>query len=144
MARLPAFRSDRAGAVPLAPFAVVFAAVGVALVPWTVWLSASLPMHHRTHNWALAWAGFDAGLAAFFLAAGYAAWRRRPWLPAIAGATGALLLADAWFDAILESRSTDLDVAVVEAAVAELPLAALCFAVAFATARAGRPERDRA
>jgi hypothetical protein len=109
-----------------------------------VWLSSSLPPHHRSENWDLAWSGFDSALALSFLLTAYAAWRRRPWLPASAAATGALLLADAWFDMVLESRSSDFELALIEALVAELPLAAACFAVAYVTSRAGRPEPDRA
>jgi hypothetical protein len=123
---------------------LLFGAAGVALLPWTVWLSSSLPPHHRTENWDLAWSGFDSALAVSFLLTAFAAWRGWPWLPAGAAATGALLLADAWFDIVLESRSSDLDVAVAEAFVVELPLAALCFWVAYVTSRAGPTERDRA
>jgi hypothetical protein len=124
--------------------ALVFGAAGIALLPWTVWLSASLPPHHRSANWDLAWSGFDSALAVLFLATAFAAWRRRAWLPAVAAATGALLLADAWFDVLLESRSDDRAVALVEAFAAELPLAALCFAVAFVTSRGDRQAPDRA
>jgi hypothetical protein len=111
----------------------IFGAAGIALLPWTVWLSSSLPPHHRSANWDLAWSGFDSALAVLFLATAFAAWRCRPWLPAVASATGALLIADAWFDVVLESRSDDRTLALVEALGAELPLAALCFAVAYLT-----------
>jgi len=118
--------------------AFVFGAVGVGLLPWAIWLSSSLPPHHKTHNWDLAWSGFDSGLAISFLLTAYAAWKRLPWLTVSAAATGALLLADAWFDIVLESRSDDRWVALLEAFGAELPIAAVCFAVALATSRAGR------
>ena len=124
--------------------ALVFGAAGIALLPWTVWLSASLPPHHRSANWDLAWSGFDSALAVLFLVTAFAAWRRSAWLPAVAAATGALLLADAWFDVVLESRSDDRAVALVEAFAAELPLAALCFAVAYLTSRDARQAPDRA
>jgi predicted branched-subunit amino acid permease len=124
--------------------ALVFGVAGIALLPWTVWLSASLPPHHRSANWDLAWSGFDSALAVLFLATAFAAWRRRAWLPAVAAATGALLIADAWFDVLLESRSDDRAVALVEAFAAELPLAALCFAVAYLTSRDARQAPDRA
>jgi hypothetical protein len=123
---------------------LLFGAAGVALLPWTIWLSSSLPPHHRTENWDLAWSGFDSALAVSFLLTAFAAWRGRPWLPAGAAATGALLLADAWFDIVLESRSSDLEVAIAEAIAVELPLAAACFWVAYVTSRAGRREPDRA
>jgi predicted branched-subunit amino acid permease len=124
--------------------ALVFGAAGIALLPWTVWLSASLPPHHRSANWDLAWSGFDSALAVLFLVTAFAAWRRRAWLPAVAAATGALLIADAWFDVLLESRSDDRAVALVEAFAGELPLAALCFAVAFVTSRGDRQAPGRA
>ena len=124
--------------------ASVFGAAGIALLPWTVWLSASLPPHHRSANWDLAWSGFDSALAVLFLVTAFAAWRRRPWLPAVAAATGALLVTDAWFDVLLESRSDDRAVALVEAFAAELPLAALCFTVAYITSRGDPRALDRA
>ena len=124
--------------------AYVFAAVGMALLPWAIWLSSSLQPHHRTHNWDLAWSGFDSGLAISFLLTAYATWKRLPWMTVSASATGALLLADAWFDIVLESRSSDVTLAVVEAFVGEVPLAALCFAVALVTSRDARTARGRA
>src|SRR5207237_10306017 len=109
---------------------------GVALLPWTVWLSASLPPHHHSAHWDLAWSGFDTALAICFLASAFAAWRRSQWLAPAAAATGALLVADAWFAIVLESRSDDRWIALVEAFAAELPIASVCFVVAYLTSRA--------
>jgi hypothetical protein len=124
--------------------AIFFGVVGIALLPWTIWLSASLPPQHSTRDWDIAWSGFDSALAVAFLATAFAAWRRLGWLPIAASVTGALLVADAWFDIVLESRSDERWVAVVEAFAAELPIAAVCFAVALVTSRAARRELDRA
>jgi len=59
---------------------VVFGAIGVALLPWTLWLSASLSPHHETDHWDLAWSGFDTGLALAFVLTAIAAWRRSAWV----------------------------------------------------------------
>jgi hypothetical protein len=113
----------------------VFAVIGVGMLPWTIWLSASLKPHHVTERWDLAWSGFDTGLAIAFLLTAFAAWQRSPWVGALAAATGTLLLTDAWFDIVLESHSDELRKAIYLAIFAELPLAALCFWIAYRTER---------
>jgi hypothetical protein len=113
----------------------VFGLIGVGMLPWTIWLSASLKPHHVTERWDLAWSGFDMGLAVAFLLTAFAAWRRSPWVGALAAATGTLLLTDAWFDIVLESHSEELRKAIYLAVFAELPLAALCFWIAYRTER---------
>jgi hypothetical protein len=113
---------------------VVFGAIGVGLLPWTLWLSASLKPHHSTEHWDVAWAGFDSGLAVAFVLTALAAWQRSPWVSAAAAATGTLLVADAWFDVVLESHGEVLW-AVLFAVCAELPLAAVCFWIAYRTER---------
>jgi hypothetical protein len=112
---------------------VVFAAIGVGLLPWTIWLSSSLSSHHEAARWNIAWSGFDTGLALAFVLTAAAAWRRSPWVGACAAATGTLLLTDAWFDVLLESHADELRNALVLAVTAELPLAALCFWIAYRT-----------
>jgi hypothetical protein len=112
-----------------------FAAAGIVLVPWTVWLASSLQPDHQTNRWDLAWTGFDGGLAAMFLITAFAAWRRSPWVGITAGATGTLLVTDAWFDIVLESHGDELRFAILLAAVVELPVAAICFWIAYRTER---------
>jgi hypothetical protein len=113
--------------------ALVFSVIGVGLVPWAVWLSSTLQPDHVTHRWDLAWSVFDGGLALGFLGTGVAAWLRSPWVAALAAATGTLLLTDAWFDVILESHGNELRTAIFEAVVFELPVAGLCFWIAYRT-----------
>jgi hypothetical protein len=113
---------------------VVFGAIGIALLPWGLWLAVSLPPHHETDRWDVAWSGFDLGLALAFVLTAIAAWRRSPWISAAAAATGTLLIVDAWFDIVLESHG-ELPWSVLTAVSAELPLAALCFWIAYRTER---------
>ena len=70
-----------------------------------------------------------------FLLTAFAAWRRSPWVGVAAGATGTLLVTDAWFDVILSSGNDELRTALLLAAVAELPAAAVCFWIAYRTER---------
>src|SRR5689334_19530981 len=106
---------------------VVFTLFGLALLPWTIWLSESLSPHHETHRWDLAWSGFDTALALSFLLTALAAFRRSPWVGALAAATGTLLLTDAWFDIILESHADEMRNALYLAVFIEIPVAMLCF-----------------
>src|ERR671931_849032 len=115
--------------------AALFAAAGLVLLPWTIWLAASLEPHHETTSWDLAWSGFDMGLAVMFLLTALAAWRRSLWVGVCAATTGTLLVADAWFDVVLESHYDERLMALMLAAFVELPVAAVCFWIAYRTER---------
>lgn len=95
------------------------------LIPWLAYLSVTLPTHRTVSNWRYAWVGFDGALVVCLGVTALCAWRRLqifiPW----AVATATLLCCDAWFDIVLDWNSADLTGAVITAAVAELPLAAL-------------------
>jgi hypothetical protein len=110
--------------------ALLLAAAGVALIPWIVLLLSALPNAYRATHWDIAWAGLDAALAPLLVAVGVAAWRGSPWLQEVAAATATLLLVDAWFDVLTSSTTGELAVAVVEAALVEVPIAILCLVLA--------------
>ena len=112
---------------------LLFGAAGLALLPWTIWLAGSLRPTHESPRWDVAWSGFDGTLTLLFLLTAYAAWRRSPWVGVAAGATGTLLVTDAWFDVILSSDKDELRTALFLAAVAELPAAAVCFWISYRT-----------
>ncbi len=114
---------------------VIFGAIGLGLVPWGIWLGASLRPDHTTDRWDVVWTGFDLGLAVAFSLTAFAAWRRSPWVAALAATTGTLLLVDAWFDVILETHGGDLRVAIGEAVFGEVPVAMLCYWIAFRAER---------
>jgi hypothetical protein len=79
--------------------------VAIFLVPWTLYLTFTLPSRHLTTNYDIAWVGFDVALAAV---------------------TGTMLLCDAWFDIVTSQGGREVIEASLEAAFGELPLAALC------------------
>jgi hypothetical protein len=121
---------------------VVLAGVALFLVPWTLWLTYSLPTRHVAHHWRLAWVGFDVALAALLVATVAGAVRRAPWIARTALVAGTLLLADAWFDVLTSKPGDDFTLAAAEAAFAEVPLALLCFWAGLRTDRFLR-ETDR-
>jgi hypothetical protein len=113
--------------VPLPAWvSILLGAVGVALVPWTLWLTFSLPSRHTTEHYDLAWVGFDVALAAAFVVSAVAVIRGSGWLEVSAAVTGTLLLCDAWFDVVTSTGGSEKIEAVLEACFAELPLAAVC------------------
>jgi hypothetical protein len=109
---------------------VFFAALGVLLLPWALWLGYTLPERKVARHWDLAWGGFDVVLSAALLATAFALLTGRAVGRSFAAATGALLLADAWFDVVTAGGSAERWVAVVLAACAEIPVAVLCFVLA--------------
>ena len=109
---------------------VLFAAAALVLVPWVVFLVRALPSQHRSAHWDVAWGGFDIALALLLVGVAVAAWRRSPWLEGAATAAATLLFVDAWFDVLTASSRSELVLAIVEAAVVELPIAVVCLLLA--------------
>ena len=110
---------------------LVYGALALALIPWTAYLSATLPSEHVTHHWQVAWAGFDLFEALALVATVVAMIRRSTLVPMLAAIAGTALLCDAWFDLVTANPGRDLGWSVLEAVVGELPLAAVCFWIAF-------------
>jgi hypothetical protein len=113
----------------------------IALVPWTLWLTFTLPSRHVTEHYDLAWIGFDVALAAAFGLTAWAAVRGSRLLAPLAAATAAMLVCDAWFDIVTSQGGGERVEAVLEALLAELPLAAVCAFVAYDAERVVRKLR---
>jgi len=109
---------------------LVLGLVVVALLPWTAFLTATLPGRHVTHHWDVAWAGFDVFEATALAATFVALARGSALLSPLAAVAGTALLCDAWFDLITSGPGDDLRWSLARALLAELPLAALCFWIA--------------
>ena len=105
--------------------APLFALLGAGTIPWTVYLSMTLPDHARTHNYRLAWVGFDVLLIMVLLVTAWLAWRGDPRVGLLAGCGATMLVVDAWFD-VTTSSPADRPLALLLALCAELPLAVLC------------------
>ena len=85
----------------------VLGGIVLALIPWTAYLSATLPGEHVAHHWDIAWAGFDVFEVIALAATLIALARRSPRLPLFAAIAGTTLLWDAWFDVITANRGSE-------------------------------------
>lgn len=93
-------------------------------MPWSAVLAARGPSTTVARHWNLAWSGLDLGEA---WAAGATAWllvRRDRRAAQSAAVLAALLCADAWFDVCTAGRGRAVRVALAEAVLLELPIAA--------------------
>jgi hypothetical protein len=106
---------------------VIMGGVAIALLPWTAYLSISLPSEHKSAHWDIVWPGFDIGIALAVSATVIALVRCSAYMSIFATVAGTLLLCDAWFDTLTSRPGSELAWAAVEALVAELPLALFCF-----------------
>jgi hypothetical protein len=126
------FVSDEPLRIPLSPrLTALLALVAVALVPWTLYLTFTLPSRHVTFHYDLAWVGFDVALAASFAATAWAAFRGSQWLVPLAAVTATMLCCDVWFDIVTSRSGSEMWEAVAEAVLVELPLAALCVFIVY-------------
>jgi hypothetical protein len=106
--------------------ALVLGLVAVGLVPWILYLTFTLPSRHVTFHYDTAWIGFDLALLGSFAATAWAAFRGSQWLVPLAAVTGTMLVCDAWFDIVTSQSGGEMWEAIAEAALAEVPLAAVC------------------
>jgi hypothetical protein len=104
---------------------IFFIACFLGLIPWTWYLATTLPGRQISSHYDIAWTGFDVMLAAVLLATGICVLLRSPFLAVTAAAASCFLVIDAWFD-IMTAPGDQVLLALVMAAVAELPLAVAC------------------
>ena len=96
----------------------------IAMIPWLVYLSVTLPANYVAHNWPVTWVGFDILLVVFMAATAVLGYLRRQLLVLAAFTAGVLLICDAWFD-LLTAGPNDLRLSVITALGIEVPVAVL-------------------
>jgi hypothetical protein len=101
------------------------------LLPWTLWLTFTLPSRHVTEHYDVAWVVFDCALFCAFAATAWCTVKASEWLVPFAAVTGTMLVCDAWFDVVTSIGTDDSLVAILEAILAELPLAAVCALIVY-------------
>lgn len=113
--------------IPMPPWVTpVLTLAAVFLLPWTLYLTFTLPSKQVAENYDIAWVGFDIALLAGFAATSWAALKGSQWLVPFAATTGTMLVCDAWFDIVTAKGGMSRFEAVLSAVFAELPLAAIC------------------
>lgn len=111
----------------------IYILFSVVLVPWTIYLSISLPSRHAFRHWDVSWVGLDIGILISLLLTGIFAWVKSRWVVISATVASTLLVADAWFDIISERPGRQLNEAIILAIVFEIPLAIVSLRVAIRT-----------
>jgi hypothetical protein len=96
----------------------------LVLIPWIVYLAFALPDDYLVHDWPAIWVGFDLLLLGLMAATVVFGILRRQVMLLTAFATGVLLICDAWFD-LMTAGANDLRIAILTAALGNLPLAAI-------------------
>ena len=115
--------------------ATFYAFAAALLLPWTVYLSMTLPTRRITHHWDVVWEGFDClvllmlALTAYFIA------KKSIWVPLTASSLGTCLFIDSWFDILTSRGGSDLTHAILLAVFVEIPIALLSWYFAIKTAR---------
>ena len=104
-------------------FSTIMIAAVAIMVPWTIFLAVTLPMHFHAHDWSVAWVGFDSVLMVVLLSTAWAAWFRRQILAMMSVVAATMLLCDAWFDVNTSIGTKDQFLSILTALIANVPLA---------------------
>ncbi len=105
----------------------VYGIACAVLIPWTILLAYLLPPRYISHNWDIAWAGFDIFMAILFALTAYFAVKRSRYSSISATMLGTVLLIDAWFDVLTAKPGIAENRSILEAVIIELPLALISF-----------------
>jgi len=132
-APLPGAPPPRAAAVGdrrLRWLARALVVAGFGMIPWVVLLAIQLPPSTTAAHWSTAWAGLDSMETIGLLATGMLLLRRDDRCCLAATVTGTLIFADAWFDVTTSAPGLAQLTAIAMAAFIEVPVSALCAALA--------------
>lgn len=102
----------------------------IILLPWTIYLGASLPAHHLSAHWDVSWTGLDVGLVITMLTTSILAYLKSRWLVITSSMVGSLLLVDAWFDVMSERRASQFYQSLFLAIFIEIPMALTSYYIA--------------
>jgi hypothetical protein len=114
----------------LTKVAIIYPVFALVLLPWTLYLSQSLPEHNLTIHWDVSWVGLNILLIVSLAATGYFSYIQSRWVAMSATVLGSVLILDAWFDVLSQRGGDELKQAILMALFIELPIAAASFIIA--------------
>lgn len=114
----------------LTKVAVLYPLFALCLLPWTLYLSQSLPEHQVSVHWDVSWVGLNIALIISLVATGYLSYLQSRWVAITATVLGSVLVLDAWFDVLSQRGGDDLRQAIMLAIFIELPIALASFIIA--------------
>ncbi len=97
------------------------------LIPWTIILAYLLPPKYISHNWDIAWTGFDVFMIILFASTAYLAILKSSYTAISSAMLGTVLLTDAWFDILTSKPGLSQTRSIMEALIIELPLVIISF-----------------
>ena len=113
--------------------ALIYIIMAIILLPWTIYLGASLPAHHLSAHWDISWTGLDVGIIVAMSLTGLFAYLKSRWIIISSTTVGSLLLVDSWFDVMSERRAAQLHESIILAVLVEIPLAIISYYIAYKT-----------
>lgn len=110
--------------------AIIYPVFAAVLLPWTLYLSRSLPERHISIHWDVSWVGLNIALIVAFVITGYLSYIQSRWVAISASVLGSILVLDAWFDILTQHNPAELREAILMAIFIELPIALTSFIIA--------------
>lgn len=109
----------------------VYGTACVVLIPWTILLAHFLPPRYISHNWDIAWTGFDVFMAVLFALTAFFAVKKSKYISISSTMLGTILLIDAWFDILTAKPGIAASRSILEAIIVEIPLSLISFWLAY-------------
>lgn len=111
--------------------AAVVTASALVLLPWIVYLAATLPPSVSARHWPLVWIGLDSAMAVGLAVTGVLALRRDGRVAFVAASTATVLFMDGWFDVCTAPSGRSFAFALIEACI-EIGEAVACLMLGWA------------
>ena len=99
------------------------------LIPWTIFLAYVLPKNYFSHNWDIAWTGFDIFELLLFGLSATLIIKRSVWACLSSLALSVVIFIDSWFDVLTAKPGRPRTRSILDALIIELPIATISLIV---------------